>query len=84
MAVVKWIFTATADNTVSYDFEFGTGVVQSVPSGVTSYTYTLVGTNTFPVIVTAKSSTGQTVKKTVSVTVTVNEHNPTLVWSEEF
>jgi beta-glucanase (GH16 family) len=77
-------FTATADNAVSYDFEFGTGVVRTVANGITSYTYTLVGTNTFPVIVTAKSSTGQTLKKTISVTVTVSQPNTNLVWSEEF
>jgi beta-glucanase (GH16 family) len=77
-------FTATADNAVSYDFEFGTGVVRTVANGITSYTYTLVGTNTYPVIVTAKSSTGQTLKKTISVTVTVSQPNTTLVWSEEF
>lgn len=77
-------FTAVADNAVSYDFEFGTGVVKTVANGVTSYTYTVVGTNTFPVIVTARSSSGLTLKKTVSVTVTVKEPFGTLVWSEEF
>ena len=77
-------FVATADNAVTYDFEFGTGVVRTAVSGITSYTYTLVGTITYPVVVTAKSSGGGTVKKTINVTVTVKQQALALFWSDEF
>src|ERR1700712_4197473 len=60
-------FTATAVNAVSYDYEFGNGEVRTVPTGITSYTYALTGTNTFSVSVTAKSSAGLTLKKSVPV-----------------
>jgi len=77
-------FTATATNAVTYDYEFGDGVVATTASGITSHQYTLAGTNTYTVAVTAKSSTGLTLKKSVSVTVTINAGTPTLVWSDEF
>lgn len=77
-------FTATASNAVSYDYEFGDGSILTVPSGVTNYKYTLVGTNTFTVTVTAKSSAGLTVKKSIPVTITVQASVPGLIWSEEF
>ena len=53
-------FTATATNAVSYDFEFGDGVVETVTTGITTHRYSLAGTNTFTVKVTAKSSSGAT------------------------
>ncbi len=77
-------FTASASNAVSYDFEFGNGAVKSAASGAADYQYTLTGTNTYTVIVTAKSSAGLTVKKSIQVTVTVNATGQTLFWSEEF
>jgi beta-glucanase (GH16 family) len=77
-------FTATAVNAVSYIYEFGNGDIKTVPSGVTTYQYTLVGTNTFTVTVTATSSSGLTLKKSAQVTVTVNASVPTLFWSDEF
>lgn len=77
-------FTATADNAVSYSFELGDGVIVSQTSGTLVHQYTLVGTNTFSVIVTAKASTGQSAKTTVPVTVTVQQALPTLFWSDEF
>ncbi len=77
-------FTATADNAVSYDYEFGNGVFLTVASGVTNYQYTLVGSNTYTVTVTAKSSSGLTIKKSIQVTVNVSAGIPVLVWSDEF
>ncbi len=77
-------FTATATNAVSYDFEFGNGVIATIPSGVTNFKYTLAGSNTYTVTVTAKSSSGLTLSKSVSVTVSVVTGAPALVWSEEF
>lgn len=77
-------FTAAATNAVSYDYEFGDGSILTVPSGVTNYKYTLAGTNTFTVTVTAKSSSGLTAKKSIPVTVTVQAAVPGLIWAEEF
>jgi hypothetical protein len=77
-------FTATATNAVSYDYEFGNGAILTVASGVTSYQYTLLGSNTYTVTVTAKSSSGLTAKKSIQVTVNVIALGGGLVWSEEF
>ncbi len=77
-------FTAAASNAVSYDYEFGDGTILTVPSGITTYKYSQVGTTTFTVTVTAKSSSGATAKKSIQVTVTVAAATPSLVWSEEF
>lgn len=77
-------FTATATNAVTYDYEFGDGVIATVPTGITQYRYTLTGTNTYTVKVTAKSSSGQTLVKSVPVTVSVTVTAPVLVWSDEF
>ncbi|MES2881475.1 MAG: family 16 glycosylhydrolase [Bacteroidota bacterium] len=79
-------FTARADDAVSYAFEFGNGVVTTVASGIISHQYTLAGSNTYNVTVTASGSTGLTIKKTVPVTVTVQggSGTQTLFWSEEF
>jgi len=79
-------FSATADNAVSYVYEYGNSVVSPAGNGSVAYQYTLVGTNTYTVTVTATGSTGLTVKKSIQVTVTVK--TPTgpsgVFWSEEF
>ncbi|MFM2360839.1 MAG: Beta-glucanase precursor [Bacteroidota bacterium] len=72
-------FTATATNAVSYDYDYGNGIFQTVASGIITYKYPASGTYT--VTVKAKSSTGQTVSKSIQVTVSVAL---TLIWSEEF
>lgn len=72
-------FTATATNAVSFDYDFGNGVNQTVTFGVITYKYTASGTYTVTVV--AKSSSGQTISKSIQVTVTVVL---SLVWSEEF
>jgi len=77
-------FVATATNAVTYDFEFGNGVAKTVPTGIINYQYAIAGTTTYTVVVTAKSSSGLSVQKSVSVTVTVNPALPGLFWSEEF
>lgn len=77
-------FTAVATNAVSYDFEFGDGTIATVLSGNINYKYTLIGTNTFTVTVTAKSNSGLTAKKTIQVNVTVQVSAPALIWSDEF
>jgi len=72
-------FTATATNAVSYDFDYGNGIFATVPAGVVTYRYPTGGTYT--VNVTAKSGSGQTLSKSIQVTVVVTLG---LVWSDEF
>jgi beta-glucanase (GH16 family) len=78
------VFTAKADNAVSFDFEFGNGEAKTSSTGIVNYTYTTAGTNIYPVTVTAKSSSNLKIKKTIEITVTVGNSNPSLYWSEEF
>lgn len=80
----KVAFTATATNAVTYDFEFGNGAAQTVPTGIVNYQYTIAGTTTYTVVVTAKSSNGSSIKKSTDVAVTVNATVPGVVWSDEF
>ncbi len=72
-------FTASATNAVSYEYDFGNGALQTSTSGIVTYKYPATGTYT--VTVTAKSSGGQTISKSLQVTVTVVL---SLVWSDEF
>lgn len=76
-------FVATATNAVTYDYEFGNGVVQTGTNGTVTYQYNQTGTYT--VGVTAISSAGLTLKKTATIQVTVQTGTGTdLVWSDEF
>ena len=77
-------FTAAATNAVTYVYEFGDGNIQTVPSGNILYRYTLAGTNTFSVRVTATSSSNLSISGLKSVTVNVVPALPGLVWSDEF
>ncbi|MBL0182941.1 MAG: family 16 glycosylhydrolase [Chitinophagaceae bacterium] len=77
-------FTATAVNAATYVYEFGNGVILTVPSGITTYQYTTSGNITYSVTVTARSSAGLTISKTIQVTVNVVPTAPVLVWSDEF
>lgn len=72
-------FTATAKNAVSYEYDFGNGAKLATQTGTLTYKYPESGT--YIVNVTATSSTGQTISKTIQVTVTVVLK---LVWSDEF
>jgi beta-glucanase (GH16 family) len=72
-------FTASATNASTYEYDFGNGVFQTVPSGIVTYKYPASGTYTVNVI--AKSASGQSISKSIQVTVTVTL---TLVWSDEF
>ncbi len=72
-------FTATATNAVSFEYGFGNGVFQIVPSGVVTYKYPSTGTYTVNVI--AKSVSGKTISKSIQVTVSVAF---SLLWSDEF
>ena len=77
-------FTATATNAVSYAFEFGNGQVKTVPSGITTYQYTTIGTNTYNVTVTATGSSGAIITKSAQIIVNVKTPGTDLLWSDEF
>lgn len=72
-------FVATATNAVSYEYDFGNGVFQTVASG--SVTHKYLASGTYSVNVIAKSSGGQTISKNIPVTVAVAL---SLIWSDEF
>lgn len=72
-------FTATASNAISFDYDYGNGNYQTVASGIVTYQYPASGT--YSVNVIAKSSTGKTTSKSISITVT---KALSLVWSDEF
>ena len=75
----KVSFTAAATNAVSYVYDYGDGESQTVASGIMTYKYPSSGSYT--VNVTAKSAGGQTLSKSILVTVTVIL---SLKWSDEF
>lgn len=72
-------FTASATNAVTYDFDFGNGVFQTVPSGVVTYKYPSTGNYTVNVV--AKSSSNLTASKALQISVSVGS---SLVFSDEF
>jgi beta-glucanase (GH16 family) len=72
-------FTATATNAINFDYDYGNGIFSTVPSGIVTYKYPASGTYTVNVV--AKSSSGQTISKSIQVTVSVAV---SLVWSDEF
>lgn len=72
-------FTAHATNAVTYDFDFGNGVIQTVANGTIIYKYPAGGNYTVNVI--AKSASGLTVSANTSLSVFMVKK---LFWSEEF
>lgn len=72
-------FVATATNAVTFDFDYGNGVFQTVVNGVVTYKYPASGTYTVNVI--TKSSSGQSISKSIQITVAVSQ---SLIWSDEF
>ncbi len=77
----KVTFTASADNAVVYIYNFGNGTSYTSSNGAAECVYTMDGTNSYSVIVTAKSSSNGAITKTISVTVS---YVAKLVWSDEF
>ena len=77
-------FSATAVNAVTFIYEFGNSIITTVPSGNINYQYTTPGNLTYTVIVTAKSSGGLTINKSIQVAVNVIAGTATLIWSDEF
>lgn len=72
-------FTASAANALSYDFDFGNGVIKTVDSGSITYKYPVSGT--YNVNVVASGSAGQAKSANTTVNVVVRSG---LVWSDEF
>ena len=72
-------FSATATNAVEYEYDFGNGIFENIPSGLVQHKYNASGNYT--VKVTAKSSSGAAISKSIDITVTVAMK---LVWSDEF
>jgi beta-glucanase (GH16 family) len=78
-------FTATATNAATYIYEYGNGIIETVPGGLITYRYTTVGNITYTVNVTAKSGSGLSINKSIQVTVnTTGGGAPVLVFSDEF
>ncbi|MFI5157873.1 MAG: family 16 glycosylhydrolase [Sphingobacteriales bacterium] len=71
--------TAKATNAVTYDIDFGNDTIKTIPSGVVTYKYYQSGT--YAINVVAKSSSGQTISASTTVTIAVKLN---LIWSDEF
>ena len=71
-------FTATATNASTYEYDFGNGVYQNIPTGIVTYQYPVSGN--YIVKVTAKNG-ATSISKTTNITVTVTQ---SLVWYDEF
>ncbi len=61
--------TATADNALSYNFQYGDGLEGVVPSGVDTHRYSIVGLNTYTVVVSAIGTGGVSTTATIDVDV---------------
>jgi hypothetical protein len=61
--------TATADNALSYSFQFGDGLDGVIPSGIDTHRYSIVGTNTYTVVVSAIGTGGIATTGTIDVEV---------------
>jgi len=73
------LFTATATNAVSYEYDFGNGIFETSASGTLTYKYPSSGSYT--VNVKAKSASGLSISVTKQIAVTVEL---ALIWSDEF
>ncbi|MDD5150478.1 MAG: glycoside hydrolase family 16 protein [Flavobacterium sp.] len=73
-------FTINANNATSYKIDLGNGDVQTVSSGLYSYTYQTSGTNSFKVYVSAYNG-ANFVSTSVTFTLYVA---PISIWSDEF
>ncbi|MDP5105313.1 MAG: family 16 glycosylhydrolase [Polaribacter sp.] len=62
-------FSASADNVISYKFDFGDGKSEVAPSGAVTHRYTTTGVNTYTVVVSAIGTGG--VKSSTSSEVVV-------------
>jgi len=60
---------ATADNVISYKFDFGDGLSEVVPSGEVKHRFSVVGTNTFTIVVNAIGTGGLSTSTSINVDV---------------
>ncbi len=65
-------FTATADNAISYQFDYGDGRRGVVPSGTVTHGFFTPGVNTYTVTITATGTAGIATTITTEVTVFSN------------
>lgn len=72
----KVLFTATADNAISYRYVFGDGTSQNSPSGVFEKRYNQTGLNTYTVTIIATGKGGIATTTTLEVTVLSNFEDP--------
>lgn len=72
--------TVTAENATLYKINFGNGQVVESTSGLVNHTYSMSGTNTYTIFVSAYNGT-QFISQTLTTTVFVTQD---LLWSEEF
>ncbi len=69
-------FTATADNAISFKFDFGDNITRLAPGGGVTHTYTMVGTNDYLVTVTASGRGGLITTETILITVLSEFEDP--------
>jgi beta-glucanase (GH16 family) len=73
------LFTATADNAISYRYIFGDGTSQNSPSGIIEKRYNQTGLNTYTVTIIATGKGGVAATTTMEVTVLSNFEDPETV-----
>lgn len=61
--------TASANNVISYKFDFGDGLSEVAPSGVVRHRFSKVGVNTFTVVVNAIGTGGLSTSSSIDVEV---------------
>jgi len=75
----KILFTAKADNAISYRYIFGDGTSTNAPSGIFEKRYNQTGLNTFTVTVIATGKGGVAATTTIDVTILSNFEDPEAV-----
>ena len=75
----KVLFTAKADNAISYRYIFGDGTSTNAPSGIFEKRYNQTGLNTFTVTVIATGKGGVAATTTLDVTILSNFEDPEAV-----
>lgn len=65
-------FTTTADNAISYKYDYSDGIIDNAPGGVAEHPFTTVGVNTYTVTIIASGKGGIISNTTVEVKVLSN------------
>jgi beta-glucanase (GH16 family) len=73
-------FIITANNAKTYKISFGDGNTQDAISGTNSYSYKTIGTNNYPVTVTAFNGS-KSIETSVTITIFVTTG---AIWADEF